>query len=508
VAQYLASTDIIEILEMEEHKAIHVLRNSLVDKQLLRDTESTRQLLNRLTFLPLAIVQAASFINENSMTIMSYVELLDGQEQNAIDLLSEDFEDKGRYKSIRNPVATTWLTSFEQIRKHHPLAADFLCFMSCIQEKDIPVMLLPPETDIERQKAIGILGSYSFVRVKSGGSLLDMHRLVHLATRNWLRSLNVSQAWQSYVLRRVSEGFPVVDQGRSRNEWRVIVPHALHILNHTAKEKPTIERTHVLFMVAWCQTYDGRFREAEPLFYEMINGTKTLYGPESSHVSSGLNGLGTIALSQGKSEKAIELFKEILEIKTKIYGLDHLQTSQGLIQLAGSYRMAKKFDSAEVLYKKAIRHYLVALGPGSSETVDAIFGLTMVFTSQGKVWDTVELSLLSLQIARHTLGSHHTQTAFAMIAVAMIYLEQWRLKEAEVLFTEAFDIQKDLLGPEHPTTIRSMGYLATTLAYQGRRDEALVMMRECIHFHSQIFGEDHPFTKDLSAILEEWTTPK
>ncbi|OQD89044.1 hypothetical protein PENANT_c003G01124 [Penicillium antarcticum] len=384
VARYLASTDIIEIPEMEVHKAIHVLRNSLVDKELINDTESTRELLNRLTFLPLAIVQAASFINENSMTIISYVELLDGQEQNAIDLLSEDFEDNGRYKSIRNPVATTWLTSFEQVRKHHPLAADFLCFISCIQEKDVPVALLPPATDIERQKAVGALASYSFVTVKRGGSLLDMHRLVHLATRNWLHSINVLQGWQDYVLRRVSQCFPVVDQGLPRDEWRGIVPHALHLLNRIAKGNVTIERIHMLSLVAWCQTYDGRFREAEPLFHEMIKVINILHGPESSHVISGLNGLGDIALNQGKSRKAIGLFKEILKVTTKIYGADHIMTARAHTQLAGSYRMAEEHGSAELFYKKAIKYYLVALGPGFSETINAIFGLTMVFTSQGK----------------------------------------------------------------------------------------------------------------------------
>jgi hypothetical protein len=69
VAQYLAATDVIHISEMDEHKAIHVLRNSLIDKEALNDTESTRKLLRRLTFLPLAIVQAASFVNENRITL-------------------------------------------------------------------------------------------------------------------------------------------------------------------------------------------------------------------------------------------------------------------------------------------------------------------------------------------------------------------------------------------------------------------------------------------------------
>jgi hypothetical protein len=56
------------------------------------------ELLQQLTFLPLAIVQAAAYINENGITFSAYLSLLKDQEQDVIDLLSEDFEDDGRYR--------------------------------------------------------------------------------------------------------------------------------------------------------------------------------------------------------------------------------------------------------------------------------------------------------------------------------------------------------------------------------------------------------------------------
>ncbi|OAA61263.1 Heterokaryon incompatibility [Niveomyces insectorum RCEF 264] len=64
--------------------------------------------------------------------------------EDVIDLLSTEFEDEGRYVDIQNPVATTWLISFEQIRQRDPLAADYLSFAACVDAKDIPLSLLPP----------------------------------------------------------------------------------------------------------------------------------------------------------------------------------------------------------------------------------------------------------------------------------------------------------------------------------------------------------------------------
>jgi hypothetical protein len=71
-------------------------------------------------------VQAAACINENSIALGDYLSLLKEQEESVIELLSEEFEDDWRYQSVKNPVATTWLISFEQIRHRDPLAAEYL----------------------------------------------------------------------------------------------------------------------------------------------------------------------------------------------------------------------------------------------------------------------------------------------------------------------------------------------------------------------------------------------
>jgi hypothetical protein len=49
---------------------------------------------------------------------------------NVIKLLSKDFEDIRRYPGMKNPVATTWLISFEQIHVRDPLAADLMVKLS------------------------------------------------------------------------------------------------------------------------------------------------------------------------------------------------------------------------------------------------------------------------------------------------------------------------------------------------------------------------------------------
>ncbi|KGO76027.1 Acyl transferase/acyl hydrolase/lysophospholipase [Penicillium italicum] len=507
VAQYLAATDVIQIPEMDEHKATRVLRNSLVAKELLHDAKSTRQLLNQLTFLPLAIVQAASFINENGLTLASYVELLDGQEQSAIDLLSEDFEDKGRYKSIRNPVATTWLTSFEQIRRQSRLATDYLCFMACIKEKDILISLLPPASKIEQQKAIGLLSSYSFVRRRLEDTRLDMHRLVHLATRNWLQSVNLLRKCQLDVLLGLDMRLPDTDI-LYRSQLRASVPHALQILDLTAREEPLPERVHVLHKVARFHALDGRDKEAERLFIESIEISETLYGPDSSYKLVGIYGLANSYSRQGNSEKAIELWEDMVERQKRLHGSDSIEATRVLFQLSCAHSTAGNYEKAKELCRKVIPHYLRTFGPGSIETLDAIVSLTLTYVVDEQLLDATELSIQSLNIHRKAFGSDSIRTLAAMCGMGIIYLKRWRLKEAESLFTEAVEIQKRIFGSEHRDTITFMAWLATTWMYQGRLKDAVALRTECLRCSVQLYGLDHLYTKTHYSYVESWTKPK
>ena len=140
----LAHKNFVEILGMDQDTAIELLKKYVANHDLIKTSDDAKALLSELTYLPLAIVQAAAYINENGTSSAEYLSLLREKEEDVIDLLSKDFDDDGRYQNAKNPVATTWLISFEQIRRRDPLAADYLSFMACVEPKDVPQSLLPP----------------------------------------------------------------------------------------------------------------------------------------------------------------------------------------------------------------------------------------------------------------------------------------------------------------------------------------------------------------------------
>lgn len=208
----LTPQNVVEVPLMDEDVAIQLLQKCLINPDLVKNKPHTTALLKELTYLPLAIVQAVAYINENGIAFVDYLSLLTEQEEGVIDLLSKEFEDDGRYGNIKNPVATTFLISFEHIRRRDSLSAEYLLFVACISPKDVPQSLLLPGLSRKKEiDALGTLNAYSFITRHSGALVFDVHRLVHLATRNWLKNEELLAWWTKKAVKRLADIFPTDD---------------------------------------------------------------------------------------------------------------------------------------------------------------------------------------------------------------------------------------------------------------------------------------------------------
>ncbi|KAF2470925.1 FabD/lysophospholipase-like protein [Lindgomyces ingoldianus] len=216
IAVTFAQSNVIEISEMDDKAAMQLLSESLINQNLLNYRQDALKLLEQLTFLPFAILQAAAYINKNG----TYV----------VDLLSDDFEDEGRYKEVKNPVATTWL---------------YLSFISCVDPKDVPQSLLPlAKFRKEMVDSIGTLTGYGFVTRRADGEL-DLHQLVHLATRNKLRGSGQLAAVSARVVGQLEEVSPTNDHS-NRKTWRTYLPHAQYLFQSGVLPRSSGDRLGLL----------------------------------------------------------------------------------------------------------------------------------------------------------------------------------------------------------------------------------------------------------------------
>ncbi|CEJ61808.1 Putative TPR repeat protein [Penicillium brasilianum] len=136
VAQRLTGSDVIEIGKMTAQETVDLLEKRLIRKSPSYDHDTVMILLAELEYLPLAVTQAAAYINTNKSSISEYLRLLKKTEQDAVAVMSTGFGDN-------KPVAKTWTVTFNKIREYDTLAADLLAFISCIEWRAIPYSILP-----------------------------------------------------------------------------------------------------------------------------------------------------------------------------------------------------------------------------------------------------------------------------------------------------------------------------------------------------------------------------
>lgn len=81
VAMTAAGRDVLSLHKMSEEEATEFLNKTLIDARQPPDEATVKDLLKELAYLPLAIAQAAHYLNENQMPIQRYVALLRNTEK-------------------------------------------------------------------------------------------------------------------------------------------------------------------------------------------------------------------------------------------------------------------------------------------------------------------------------------------------------------------------------------------------------------------------------------------
>lgn len=269
----------IEVLKMDENESIQLLRQGL--QQGDESTEDLLQLSSRLEFHPLALLQAVAFIQENFITVNDYLQLLEGSDEDLIDLLSEDFGTVVGDSDTPRAVAQTWMLSFQQIEREYPFAGDLLSLMSLFDRQAIPLEFLKfysekkkrAESNIRMQlvKALGVLKAFCFIRAEKGGDH-NMHRLVQLVTRTWLVRKGTMPSFARNALLAVSHFYPY-GHFEKLDTCTAYLAHASSVLDSQSVEsdEDKLLRASMLHRVGGFFLFRGRYADAEKLQRE---GTK------------------------------------------------------------------------------------------------------------------------------------------------------------------------------------------------------------------------------------------
>ncbi|KAI1382616.1 uncharacterized protein F4822DRAFT_100890 [Hypoxylon trugodes] len=494
--------DIMNVTKMNNDEATNLLRAGLKEDQ-IRDAESITHLLGFLANLPLAIKQASAYMAKTGMLTSKYLQHCQSSDKTMVKLLSQDFEDRNRYKNINNPIATTWLISFNHISRDYPLATRYLRFICYLAEKDVPTSLLPPgEDELESDEAIGILKGYAFVIERKEPDSFDIHRLVRLAMRNWLQTNGEWQKWAIDAIQHLTDKYPF-PMHENRSIWMRYLPHGQLVLY--LRNKFADKKTDLLFNIAGSYSMLGKYNEAEQMYRQTLELRERMLGREHPSTLASMNNLALVLDSQGKYKEAEQMHRQTLELRERILGREHPDTLGSMNNLAGVLRNQGKYEETKQIHRQTLELTERILGREHPDTLDSMNNLALVLDSQGKYEEAEQIHRQTLELRERMLGREHPDTLDSMNNLALVLDSQGKYEETKQIHRQTLELREQILGREHPDTLVSMNNLALVLNSQGKYKEAEQMHRQTLELMERVLGKEHPSTlgsmNNLAGVL-------
>ncbi|KAH6957931.1 hypothetical protein BKA56DRAFT_197550 [Ilyonectria sp. MPI-CAGE-AT-0026] len=371
-------TNIFKMAEMNGIEATQLLHNNLRESQ-TRDLQSPESLLACLAHLPLAIKQASAYMAKTGMSTAKYLDYFQSGDKTRSQLLSRDFEDSNRYRTIRNPITTTWIISFDHILRDAPLAAAYLKFICFLAEKNIPVSLLPRgEDELVAEEAIGMLKAYAFITEREGSSSFDIHRLVRLAMRNWLEEEGEWTQCFTIVIQQLAKVYPI-PQHENKEAWTEYLPHAQASIEGRGECRDENALYRLLLMVGNCYNDLGKLQISMDMREQALELSTRVFGPEHPNTLGSMHNFAITLWKRGKYVAAESMHRQTLELRKRILGPEHPDTLASMHGLASTFEDQGKYVAAEWILQRTLDLQRVVLGSERRDTLKTI-------PSKGGTW--------------------------------------------------------------------------------------------------------------------------
>ncbi|KAF2633298.1 kinesin light chain 3 [Macroventuria anomochaeta] len=498
-AEALAPRNVTALHELTPDTALRMLQNRLTTPLSDAEQQEAMHLLEELSYLPLAVVQAAACMNTSGMTVQQYQAEL-AEHKAAVPEYSDDScEAEVRESGLRKTVAATLSLSISQIRQSNAIAADYLFLAACVDRNDISLDLLEAASRQAREDAIKVLDRYALITRRPAVSALDVHRLVHYALRKSMEAEGRLQEWIQRTVSQLLRVFPNDDHS-NRSKWRRLLPHARYVLSHTQRDDDK-ERLDLARKCAMALYSDGQYNRAEKLQVEVMQTSKRVLGDEHPDTLTSIANLASTYMKQGRWSKAEKLEVEVMKTSKRVLGDEHPHTLTSTANLASTYRNQGRWGEAEKLEVEAMKTKKRVLGDEHPSTLISIANLASTYWNQGRWGEAEKLNVEVMQTRKRVLGDEHPDTLTSIANLASTYRNQGRWVEAEKLQVQDMETTKRVLGDEHPDTLLSIANLASTYRNQGRWGKAEKLEVEVMKTSKRVLGDEHPHTLTSTANL-------
>jgi hypothetical protein len=455
-------------------------------------------LAKELDGLPLALDQAAAFIDATNISPEKYLSLFRTERAELLALRGE--------LSIDHPsVAVTFSLAFKKVEDASPTAADLLRACAFLEADVIPeeifsqgaeelgdFLSLRATDPLKLTQVIAEAGRFSLLQRNPQANTVSIHRLVQAVLKDEMGS-EAQRLWTERAIRAVNKAFP---DAVEYSDWQLcsrLIPHTQLLAAYI--DEYNFEFPEAARMMNQAGEYlneRAQYGEAEPLYLRALAVREKKLGAQHPDVATSLNDLAVLYNSQGKYGQAKLLYVRALAIREKVLGAEHPSVATSLNNLALLYADQGKYGEAEPLNLRALAIREKALGVEHPDVANSLNNLAGLYYNQGKYGEAEPLHLRALAIREKALGAEHPDVANSLNNLAGLYDGQGKYGEAEQLHLRALAIREKALGAEHPDVANSLNNLAGLYQVRGKYSKIEPLLKRALAIREKAFGANHP----------------
>ncbi|MFM9556659.1 MULTISPECIES: FxSxx-COOH system tetratricopeptide repeat protein [Streptomyces] len=502
--------------------------------------DSAGQIAHELGDLPLAIHQAAVWLDVTAMPVDHYLHLLRTQ---TTELL----------KRTEKPSLEMagWLVSLEEIRANNPAAADLLEICCFFGADPIPMDLLytpslmdaltleegVPRDEVTIAVTIGKIfqeiNRFGLAQANRSEGTLVVHRLVQAEVRHSL-SAERSLRLRSVVHAALAAGNPRAPV--NPDKWPRYAQLLPHLWPSRAADSDDREVQQWIIDTVRCLWRRNLLASARDTARRVLEDWTERLGPDNIQVLALRIQLGNVLRSQGDSREA---WKNDSEVHRRLAALENPDRRRTLfaatnvaadLNALGRYTEAREWDRATYeaskelwgpnelrlsmhasnlgvaeylcgnrraaleIHRKVYLDRLELNGPTNIYTLSAASNYARDLRETGDLWTALVLLEETCQKLWEKLGPRHPQTLSAQRNHAVALRRAGRYEQAHDLVSSVHLVYAEDRGRDHPDTLAARADLANVLAALGEVDSAHDHAEHILARQRKTLGASHPYT--------------
>lgn len=469
------------------------------------DYEEADAVAEALGDLPLALEQAAAFIEQTGLDLALYAREFESRH-------SRIWENQIPPDNYHATIATTWNMALERLTGTSG-SQDVLKVLSFLGAEDVPLFLLvegseglsPPLWEIASDEtalrfAIADPRRYGLVDLALDG--VSMHRLLQRVIRDGLDE-EQREHWILVTLYMLLRVFHFSKEDPSTWErCERLLPHVTAAVGHSVAAGIANEMSASLLWSAGVSLHErANLTLAKDYLQRAVAIDKAAVGPTHPYVGRDLNSLASVLSDLGDLPGAEAAYNQALRIAREAGGSTSSNAAIDLSNLALVLKEKGDLQGAKSALEEALNMHARMGHTDSSSIATATNNLGQVLEELGDLQGAKSAFERAYNLFQSEYGIEHTCTASVAANLGSLLHRMGDLEASRRTLEQAVAVFERIYEKTHPNVATVVGNLATVMRDLGDLEAARSLLDRALRIDRDAYGPEHPsVASDMSKL--------